>query len=53
MKLNKNSDTYKAILWGVSNGITNGYKDGNFQPKTKCLREHIVTFIYRARNLIG
>ena len=53
MKLSKTSDTYKAILWGVNNGITNGYKDGNFQPKTKCLREHIVTFIYRARNLIG
>ena len=46
------SDTYKAILWGVQNGITNGYKDGNFQPKTNCLREHIVTFIYRADKVI-
>ena len=47
------SDTYKAILWGVQNGITNGYSDGNFQPKTKCLREHIVTFIYRADKVIN
>ena len=46
------SDTYKAILWGVQNGITNGYKDGNFQPKTNCLREHIVTFIFRADKVI-
>ena len=53
MKLSKTSDTYKAILWGVNNGITNGYKDGNFQPKTKCLREHIVTFIYRADKIIN
>ena len=53
MKLSKTSDTYKAILWGVNNGITNGYKDGNFQPKTKCLREHIVTFIYRADKVIN
>ena len=53
MNLSKTSDTYKAILWGVNNGITNGYKDGNFQPKTKCLREHIVTFIHRADKVIN
>ena len=53
MNLSKTSDTYKAILWGVNNGITNGYKDGNFQPKTKCQREHIVTFIYRADKVIN
>ena len=53
MNLSKTSDTYRAILWGVNNGITNGYKDGNFQPKTKCLREHIVTFIYRADKIIN
>ena len=49
VKLNysKSSDTYKAILWGVQTGITNGYKDGNFKPNANCLREHIVTFIYR------
>ncbi len=41
------SDTYKAILWGTQKGITNGYKDGNFQPLSNCLREHIVTFIHR------
>ena len=45
--LSKTSDTYRAILWGSSIGITNGYSDGNFQPMTNCLREHIVTFLYR------
>ena len=45
--LSANSDTYKAILWGSSVGITSGYADGNFQPGTNCLREHIVTFLYR------
>ena len=49
----KNSDTYKAILWAVNNGITSGYKDGNFKPKAKCLREHIVTFMYRADKIIN
>ena len=41
------SDTYKAILWGVNKEITKGYSDGNFKPLTNCLREHIVTFLYR------
>ena len=53
MNLSKTSDTYRAILWGVNNGITNGYKDGNFKPKTNCQREHIVTFIYRADKIIN
>ena len=42
-----NTDTYKSIIWGTQNGITKGYSDGNFQPLSNCLREHIVTFIYR------
>jgi hypothetical protein len=45
--LSAKSDTYRAILWGSSIGITSGYSDGNFQPMTNCLREHIVTFLYR------
>ena len=47
----KSSDYYyKAVLWAVKNGITNGYSDDNyktFRPKNNCLREHIVTFMYR------
>ena len=42
-----NTDTYKSIIWGTQLGITKGYSDGNFQPLSNCLREHIVTFIYR------
>ena len=32
---------------GAANGITNGYADGSFKPLVNCLREHIVTFVYR------
>ena len=41
------TDTYKSIVWGTQNGITNGYADGSFKPLVNCLREHIVTFVYR------
>lgn len=51
LKLNKTSDTYKAIIWGSSKGITSGYSDGTFRPYAACLREHIITFLYRYTNL--
>ena len=41
------TDTYKSIVWGTQNGITNGYADSSFKPLANCLREHIVTFVYR------
>ena len=41
------SDSYKAILWGVNLGITKGYSDGTFGVDEDCLREQIVTFLYR------
>ena len=45
------SDTYKAILWGVQKGITNGYSSGEYAGQfgctLNCLREQIVTFLYR------
>ena len=41
------SDTYRSIVWGTETGITKGYSDGSFKPTANCLREHIVTFIYR------
>ena len=47
----RGTDTYNAILWGVSNGITNGYADGTFGVNIACLREQIITFIYRYANL--
>lgn len=45
----KSSDYYyKAVLWAAKKGITNGYSEDNtFRPKNSCLREHIVTFMYR------
>ncbi len=38
---------YKAVLWGVEKGITKGYDDGTFGVRKACLREHMVTFLYR------
>ena len=48
----KTSDYYyKATLWASENKIANGYSTGKyaggFGPKLTCLREHIVTFLYR------
>lgn len=45
------SDTYKAILWGSQKKITSGYSDGTFRPFDNCLREAIVTFLYRYSKL--
>jgi hypothetical protein len=45
---------YKAVLWAAKNNITKGYADDNyktFRPKLDCLREHVVTFLYRYANL--
>jgi hypothetical protein len=41
------TDTYKSIVWGTQLEITKGYSDGSFKPLANCLREHIVTFVYR------
>ncbi len=38
---------YKAVLWAVEKGITKGYADGTFKPDATCLREHVVTFLWR------
>jgi len=38
---------YKAVLWASENGITAGYNDGTFKPDATCLREHVVTFLWR------
>ncbi len=49
--LKKGTDTYNAILWGSNNGITKGYTSGQysgmFGNNLNCLREQIVTFLYR------
>lgn len=44
------SYAYKAILWAVEKGLTDGTSDTTFSPKDTCTRAHIVTFLYHAAN---
>jgi phenylpyruvate tautomerase PptA (4-oxalocrotonate tautomerase family) len=39
---------YKAVLWAVENGITNGMDATHFAPNNTCVREQVVTFLYAA-----
>ena len=41
---------YKAVLWAVEEGITNGLDATHFGPATNCIRAQVVTFLYRAYN---
>ena len=38
---------YKAVLWAVENGITNGTDAEHFAPDDSCTRAQVVTFLYR------
>lgn len=38
---------YKAVLWAVENGVTNGISKTAFDPGGMCTRGQIVTFLYR------
>lgn len=38
---------YKAVLWAVEKGITNGTSSTEFSPNTTCNRAQIVTFLHR------
>ena len=38
---------YKAVLWAVEQGITNGTDATHFSPDRTCSTAHIITFIYR------
>ncbi len=40
---------YESVLWAVENGITNGTSETTFDPNGKCLRGHVVTFLWRAK----
>ena len=45
----KESDFYyKAVLWAVEKGITNGIDATHFGPFTYCNRAQVVTFLHRA-----
>ena len=41
---------YKAVLWAVENGITNGLDKTHFGPDNGCTRAQVVTFLWRAEN---
>ncbi len=41
---------YKAILWAVEQGVTNGYGRYTFRPNATCTRWQVVLFMYRAYN---
>ena len=38
---------YKAVLWAVENGITNGTSATTFSPGDGCTRAQVVTFLHR------
>ena len=38
---------YKAVLWAVEQGITNGTSATKFSPSMVCSRSQILTFLYR------
>lgn len=38
---------YKAVLWAVEHGITNGMSATEFGPDNTCTRAQIVTFLWR------
>ena len=40
---------YKAVLWAVEQGITNGLDATHFGPDASCTRGQIVTFLWRAK----
>ena len=47
----KESDFYyKAVLWAVEKGITNGLTSTEFGPFVLCNRAQVVTFLWRAQN---
>ena len=39
---------YKAVLWAVEKGITNGTTATTFDPEGECNRAQVVTFLWRA-----
>lgn len=46
----KNEYYTKAVIWAYENGITDGVSPTSFAPNAVCLRQEVVTFLYRAFN---
>ena len=38
---------YKAVLWAVENGITQGTGNGKYSPNDPCTRAQVATFLWR------
>lgn len=38
---------YKAVLWGLQNGITDGVSPEEFSPESLCKRGHIAKYLYQ------
>ena len=47
------SPFYKAILWALENGITEGSTARKFDPRGICTSAHVVTFLWRANGKPG
>lgn len=47
-----NADYQKAVAWAAENGVAAGTGNNRFSPDAACNRGQIVTFLYRARNLL-
>ena len=45
--INEKSYYYKAVLWAVENGITNGMTPTTFEPDRTVTRGQVVTFLWR------
>ena len=45
--LNPNAYYYKAVLWAIENGITDGMTETTFAPNATCTRGQSVTFLHR------
>lgn len=41
-----------AVMWAVANGVTSGTTATTFSPDTTCTRTQIVTFLWRAANVL-
>ncbi len=46
--VSKDAYYYKAVLWAVENGITNGTGENTFSPGNPCTRGQVVTFLSRS-----
>ena len=42
---------YKAVLWAVEEGITDGIAEDRFGPYIRCSRAQAVTFLYRYKDM--